>query len=96
MGVSCWLGLVADLLAWHGTSVDFWRLAGTGTGTGRDTGTGHVSNDYIHTPSEIRVAQALKISFHVFLLDTTHEPGLKKFILDQAIPDRIPGMRAAA
>ena len=48
------------------------------------------------TPTEMVVAQALKLGFPEFLLDTTQEPELKKFILGRAIADRIPGMGRAA
>lgn len=47
-------------------------------------------------PSEMVVAYALKSSFFDFLLDTTSEPELKKFILKQAQPDKIPGVNLAA
>ena len=47
-------------------------------------------------PSEMVVAYALKSSFCEFLLDTTTEPELKKFILDRAKYDRIPGIMMAA
>lgn len=48
------------------------------------------------TPSEMVVATALKIGLPEFLLDKNHEPDTKKFILDHAIPGRIPGFRAAS
>jgi len=47
-------------------------------------------------PSEMVVAHALKSSFFDFLLGTTIEPELKKFILDRAVFDRIPGVDMAA
>ncbi len=47
-------------------------------------------------PSEMVTAQALKSSFPEFLLDTSTEPKLKKFILDRAEGDRIPGFRMVA
>ena len=43
-------------------------------------------------PSEMVVANALKSCFPEFLLDRTAEPELKKFILDRAACDSIPGM----
>jgi hypothetical protein len=43
-------------------------------------------------PSEMVVALSLRHSFPQFLLDTHSEPELKKFILDHADPDRIPGI----
>lgn len=42
-------------------------------------------------PSEMVVANALKSGFPEFLLDKISEPELKKFILERAEPDRIPG-----
>lgn len=48
------------------------------------------------TPSEMVVAQALKLGFPEFLLANPHEAELKKFILDRAICDRIPGFSDAA
>ena len=47
-------------------------------------------------PSEMVVSYALKSSFLDFLLDTTTEPELKKFIIDRAESDRIPGVNMAA
>lgn len=47
-------------------------------------------------PSEMVVAQALKLAFPEFLLDIGQEPELKKFILDRANRDRIPGYGTAA
>lgn len=47
-------------------------------------------------PSEMVVAYALKSTFFDFLLDTESEPELKKFILKQAQPDKIPGVNLAA
>ncbi len=47
-------------------------------------------------PSEMVVASALRSSFPEFLLDRTTEPELKKFMLDHAESDRIPGMNMAA
>jgi hypothetical protein len=47
-------------------------------------------------PSEMVVASALRSSFPEFLLDRITEPKLKKFILDHAECDRIPGMKMAA
>lgn len=47
-------------------------------------------------PSEMVVASALKSSFPEFLLDRTTEPELKKFILDHAECDKIPGINMAA
>jgi hypothetical protein len=47
-------------------------------------------------PSEMVVSLALKSSFPHFLLDTTTEPELKKFILDRADSDRITGLDMAA
>ena len=47
------------------------------------------------TPSEFVVSKALKIAFPGFLLDTNHDRKIKKFILDQAMCDRIPGIEAA-
>ncbi len=47
-------------------------------------------------PSELVVAHALKSSFPDFLLDTNAECELKKFILDHAAPDRMPGFGMAA
>jgi len=47
-------------------------------------------------PSEMVVASALRSSFPEFLLDRTTELELKKFILDRAECDRIPGMKLAA
>jgi hypothetical protein len=46
-------------------------------------------------PSEMVVSYALKSSFLDFLLDTTTEPELKKFIIDRAESDRIPGVNMA-
>lgn len=43
-------------------------------------------------PSEMVVANALKSCFPEFLLDRDTEPELKKFILDRAQPDKIPGI----
>jgi hypothetical protein len=42
------------------------------------------------------VALALKSCFPEFLLERTTEPELKKFILDHAECDKIPGMSLAA
>jgi hypothetical protein len=47
-------------------------------------------------PSEMVVAYALKSSFFDFLLDTDSEPELKKFIRNQAQPDKMSGVAAAA
>ncbi|MFH2003111.1 MAG: transposase [Planctomycetota bacterium] len=47
-------------------------------------------------PSEMVVASALRSSFPEFLLDRTTEPELKKFILDHAECDKIPGIKMAA
>ncbi len=47
-------------------------------------------------PSEMVVAQALKSSLPDFLLDTSTEREIKKFILDRAEYDRIPGFGMAA
>jgi len=47
-------------------------------------------------PSEMVVSYALKSSFPEFLLDTTADPKLTKFILDHAESDRIPGINMAA
>ena len=47
-------------------------------------------------PSEMVVASALRSSFPEFLLDRTSEPELKKFLLDRAECDKIPGFRLAA
>ena len=47
-------------------------------------------------PSEMVVALALKSCFPEFLLERTTEPELKKFILDHAECDKIPGMSLAA
>jgi hypothetical protein len=47
-------------------------------------------------PSEMVVASALRSSFPEFLLDRTTEPELKKFILDHAECDNIPGINMAA
>lgn len=43
-------------------------------------------------PSEMVVGYALKSSFCYFLLDTSTEPEMKKFILERADFDRMPGM----
>ena len=47
-------------------------------------------------PSEMVVAYAMKSTFCDFLLDTTTELEIKKFILDRADCDRLPGMKMAA
>jgi hypothetical protein len=47
-------------------------------------------------PSEMVVAHALKSTFFHFLLGATIDPELKKFILDRAVFDRIPGVDMAA
>jgi len=47
-------------------------------------------------PSEMVVAQALKQGFPEFLLDTTTDCEAKKFILDHAQSDRMPGIAMAA
>jgi hypothetical protein len=47
-------------------------------------------------PSEMVVAYALRSSFPEFLLDRHTEPELKKFILDRAAYDRIPGFNMVA
>jgi hypothetical protein len=47
-------------------------------------------------PSELVVSYALKSTFLDFLLDTTSEPELTKFILERAQPDRIPGVKMVA
>jgi hypothetical protein len=47
-------------------------------------------------PSEMVVAYALRSSFPEFLLDRHIEPELKKFILDRATYDRIPGFNMVA
>jgi hypothetical protein len=47
-------------------------------------------------PSEMVVAQALKTGLPDFLMDTTTEPAIKKFILDRAEIDRMPGLTAEA
>lgn len=44
-------------------------------------------------PSEMVVAHAMKSSLSEFLLDTSTEPELKKFILDRAECDKIPGLQ---
>jgi hypothetical protein len=47
-------------------------------------------------PSELVVSYALKSSFWDFLLDTTSEPELTKFILERTESDRIPGVKMVA
>lgn len=47
-------------------------------------------------PSETVVAHAMKSSFCEFLLDTSTDQELKKFILDRAEYDRIPGFQMTA
>jgi hypothetical protein len=47
-------------------------------------------------PSEMVVAHAMKSSFCEFLLDTSTERELKKFILDRAVYERIPGLQMTA
>jgi hypothetical protein len=47
------------------------------------------------TPSELVVSQALKLAFPQFLLDATDCVQFKKFVLDRAISERIPGFKAA-
>ncbi len=48
------------------------------------------------TPTEMVVVHALKLGFPEFLLNNPQESILKKFILDRAIPSRIPGIGRAA
>lgn len=47
-------------------------------------------------PSEMVAAHAMKSSFCEFLLDTPTEPELKKFILDRAECDKMPGFQMIA
>jgi len=47
-------------------------------------------------PSELVVAHALRSSFPEFLLDTSSEPELTKFILDRAALERTAGFRMAS
>lgn len=47
-------------------------------------------------PSEMVVAQALKTSFSEFLMDSTQQVEIKKFILDRADIERTPGLTAEA
>jgi len=47
-------------------------------------------------PSEMVVAQALRTSLPDFLLNKADNSGLKKFILDHADYDRLPGFKMAA
>jgi hypothetical protein len=47
-------------------------------------------------PSEMVVAQALRSSLPEFLLSSANNLELKKFILDNALYDRILGFRLAA
>jgi len=44
-------------------------------------------------PSEMVVSQALKTAFPDILLSKSEEPEIKKFILDRACCDRIPGFK---
>jgi hypothetical protein len=44
-------------------------------------------------PSEMVVAQAMKSSFCEFLMDTSTDREMKKFILDRAEYDKIPGFQ---
>lgn len=47
-------------------------------------------------PSEMVVSHALRAHLPEFLLDTSRDVELKKFILDRADPDRMPGFQMAA
>ncbi len=47
-------------------------------------------------PSEMVVAQALKSGFPEFLLDSSVQPELTKFILAHAANDRLPGFKMAS
>lgn len=48
------------------------------------------------TPSELVVAEALRLSFPEFLLSSKNDSTLKKIVMEKAEPDRLPGFIMAA